>query len=164
MKLSDKPGLPAKNGFKWKWAKGDATSLPELGDPTVGTAYRVCVYDGANSLVMNMAVPAGGICGAKPCWRVTLTSVAYKNKLATPDGVVALKVKTGIAGKASLKVKAKGATLAMPFLPPAQSPGPVTVQLINSTTTSCWEARYSSPAIFKPGTAVGTGKWKDKND
>jgi len=80
-----------------------------------------------------------------------------KDKDLAPEGVAQLILKAGIAGKAQIRVKGKGANLVIPSLPLAQ---PVTVQLGN-TAGVCWEAVYSAPAR---NTAGPPGQFKDTAD
>jgi len=157
MAFSKKIGDATKNKFSWSW-KGQATTLPELANPTVATNYRVCVYDSTNTLLFNIGVPAGGTCGTKPCWKTTKYGFAYKNKAATPDGAVAFVVKSGIDGKASVKVAAKTASLAMPSFPPVALP--VVAQVINTSNNTCFTATFSLPSTDP----TDQKRWKAKND
>ena len=157
--LSRKIGDPAKNALAWTW-KGQATLLAEFGTPTTTTAYRVCAYDGADTVILDLPVAAGGTCGTKPCWKAASKSVAYKNKLGNAAGVTALALKSGTDGKAALALKAKGASLALPALPLIQTPDPVRVLLVNEATNTCWTAAYGTP----PKDPSSTLKWKVKND
>ena len=50
-------------------------------------------------------------------------------------------LRVGAAGKASIKIRGKGFHLPLPSMPLAL---PLTVQLTNSETGVCWEARYTS--------------------
>ena len=161
LQLSQKTGAPSKSKLSWKWNKGQATSLmSDLGNPVTTTSYRLCVYGGTGTLIMNLAVPAGGMCSGKPCWKATHTGFKYKDKLGTSNGVTALNLQSGVDGKAKIGAKGKGMNLLVPPLPLNQTTA-VHVQLINSTTATCWDAHYSAPAGSKVG---DTQKWKDNND
>ena len=87
-----------------------------------------------------MPVAAGGTCGTKPCWKAASKSFSYKSKLGNGAGVTALTLKSGSEGKAALALKAKGASLALPTLPLAQTPAPARVVLVNEATNTCWTA------------------------
>ncbi len=52
-----------------------------------------------------------------------------------------MKLKPGVAGKASVQVLGKGSSLSLPSLPLV---GPVTVQWVASTgvSTQCWQTTY----------------------
>jgi len=138
----------------WKWSQGAATSFPELGDPIAGTTrYTLCVYDktaGAWSLKLEAALPAGGTCARKPCWKARGTAgLRYGDRDATPDGIYQAALKAGAEGQASVKVKAKGTHLAMPTLPLAQDTT-ITVQLVSSDGI-CWASAYDAPATRNDG-------------
>src|SRR5262249_11644539 len=47
-------------------------TLADFGAPMSATDYRLCVYDhlaASPTLVLEAAVPSGGTCTGKPCWR-----------------------------------------------------------------------------------------------
>jgi cysteine-rich repeat protein len=129
---------PASDALTWKLSNADATSLVELGDPVGEDNYRLCVYDdaGGTQLRLAAAAPAGS------AWKASTTSVTYRSQSGAPDGIRIAKLKTGIAGKAKLLVKGKGAALALP--PLSSLVLPVTVQLRNADGT-CWGATFSTP-------------------
>ncbi|HEY2775710.1 MAG TPA: hypothetical protein VGK20_16840 [Candidatus Binatia bacterium] len=149
----------SENTLGWSWKKGDATSFADLGDPTTATAYRVCLYDGGNHLLDEYAIPAGGDCSGKPCWKFSGSGYQYSDKLGSSNGIVKLSIKAGVSGKSTLKLAGKGAGLTVPGLPLTQSPGPATIQLLNSSATACWSAAFSDP----PADSTGT-EWKDTSD
>jgi hypothetical protein len=136
---------PAFDVLKWKWARGEATTLDAFRDPVGGTAtYRVCVYDGSAAAqpLVEIAADAGGTCGRSPCWRARSTGFVYRNASGTSDGIVRLTLASGVAGRASVFAKAKGIRFATPRLPLAL---PVTVQLVvdDGATTACWQSTYT---------------------
>jgi hypothetical protein len=71
--------------------------------------------------------------------------------------VQSLKLIAGIAGKATVVFKGKGASLALPD--PGALTGPIDVQLRKSGAALCWGARFSSPFQKDAG-----GLLKDKSD
>jgi cysteine-rich repeat protein len=144
-----------KDQLKWKWNKGAATTLAELGDPSTTTSYVLCVYDNSQ-LVMSRAAPAGGDCGGKPCWRPSAKKVQYSDRLLTPSGIQKLTLSPGGIGKAKIALQARGQNLQSPSLPFA---GPVTVQLVATDTGLCWGATFSPPFATN-----AVGKFKDKSD
>ncbi len=152
-----KTGTPAtKNLLKWKWVKGERTTLPEYGDPRAATDYRLCLYDDSG-LRLSATAPAAGTCAGKPCWKTLGTSgFKYKDKELTPDGIQQLKLKTGTDGKAQILLIARGAGLALPDLSTIMQP--VTVQVRNADG-ACWSATYSVPA-----TVHSSALFKDKAD
>jgi len=155
----------AKDALAWTWAKGAATLLTDFGDPVNGsTAYTLCVYaalGGVPELVVPATVPAGRLCVGTPCWRATKTGFLFKDKDLKYGGIAQITLKAGVAGKASVVVKAKGANVPVPAPTAAgllaQDPT-VVVQLKNSEGV-CWAASYSAPATKNDAT-----QFKDKSD
>jgi hypothetical protein len=142
----------AKDRLQWKWQKGSATMKSEFGNPLVDADYRLCIYDGQQTLLAHASAPAGGTCNAKsprPCWRENATGFRYVDRDLTPDGLQDLTLRAGVDGKARIAVKGKGANLSTPALPIAHLP--VTVQLTNRDG-ACWGATYSS--TLKNGTTM----------
>jgi hypothetical protein len=141
-----------KDRLQWKWAKGAATPKSAFGNPRVDTDYRLCLYDGQDTLLSHASAPAGGSCNAKsprPCWRENASGFRYVDRDLTPDGVQQLVLKAGTAGKAKLMLKGRGANLKTPALPISHLP--VKVQL-NNTVGECWTATYSTTLKNETGT------------
>ncbi|MCC6766359.1 MAG: right-handed parallel beta-helix repeat-containing protein [Deltaproteobacteria bacterium] len=155
-------GAPdAGNQLAWQWKKGDATTAAEVGNPLASTArYDLCVYaqtSGVSSLAAHLRVPGGGTCRGKACWKTSGGGGTFKyaDKDATPDGVTQMTVRSGVAGKPQIQLKARGIHLAVPALPLAQDPA-VVVQL-HASTGACWTQGYGAPAARSD-----TGQFKDK--
>ncbi len=140
-----------KDALKWSSAKAAATTLAELGDPTAGDDYVLCVYD-PNGRRMGMRVPAGGNCDGRPCWKTTNGGFAYKRKDGFPHGITQLILRSGSDGKAKLQAAGRGGFLPMPAL--ASIAPPVRVQLRNRTSGLCWEAAYPAPLLKASATDV----------
>jgi hypothetical protein len=123
----------------WKWLKGEATTVADFGDPATTDDYTLCVFD-AGSEVFRSTIPAGGTCGAAPCWQTLSTGFKYINRDRTPDGILKVLLKSGTAGKAKVIVKGKGDNLPFPasFLPMAT---PVDVQL-QVDGGACWSSNH----------------------
>jgi hypothetical protein len=153
--IKDNP-VDAKDVLKWKWTKGAATMLAELGNPSTTDDYLLCVYD-AGARVASLTLPAGGVCAGKPCWLAKPTGYKYKDKELTPDGVLSATLKSGIAGKASAKVGGKGVNLPQPN--PTTFTGPIVVQLQRADHAICFGSTFSAP--FKKN--VG-GSFSDASD
>jgi len=136
-----------RDRFAWKWLKGDESLLGDFADPVAGSAgYHVCVYDQSASPqpLLDLAVSSGGTCAAKPCWKATGTKgFAYKDKAGTSAGVTGLKLRSGVDGKAGLRVKGAGSALGVPTLPLTT---PVTVQLLvgDEMASECWQTTFTS--------------------
>ncbi len=147
-----------KDRLQWKWGKGSATAKSEFGNPRVDTDYRLCLYDGEDTLLSHASAPAGGSCNAKspkPCWKENANGFRYVDRDLTPDGVQQLTLRAGPAGKAKIMLKGRGANLKTPALPISHLP--VKAQLINSAS-ACWTATYGTTLKNE------TGMFKAKSD
>jgi hypothetical protein len=139
---TQKGRLQLGNGkLKWKWTSSGAVALADFGSPTTTTDYVLCLYDMSGEKLSARA-PADGTCGTKPCWK-TVDSVGFKyaDKDGTPDGVTKERLKAGTAGRGRIQVKGGGPNLQLPTLPLTT---PVRVQLRQSSSSTCWEATYST--------------------
>ncbi len=158
--MAKRTGDATKNKLAWTW-KGGILSPGQVGNPLTTTDYRLCFYDGADTLFLKLLVPAADKCETGLCWKASKAGFTYKNKVGTREGVTGFAIKVNADGNASLKLKAAGANLDLPTLPLAQAPLPVRVMLINSQNTVCFSASFRAPAASEAGS---TEKWKDKND
>jgi cysteine-rich repeat protein len=140
------PDDPTKAKLKWRWTGAAAFDVGSLGFPTTIDDLSVCVYDQTGG-VFEATAPAGGLCVDKPCWLTKKGAVAYKDKEATPDGLVKAQAKSGVAGKGKIQADGKGGILDVPALP--LSP-PVQVLLVRGSGPLCWEATYPSPTTNEP--------------
>ena len=128
----------------WKWTKGQATTLLELGSPTSTDEYELCVYGVGPSLLFKGRFPAGGICKGVACWKtITGKGFGYKDKDRTPHGMEKLQLVSGIAGAAKTSAKGKGDLLEMPTL--GSLALPVRAQLRGAG--GCWGATYSTAIV-----------------
>lgn len=135
-----------KAQLKWKLQHGDAVAQGDLGSPTTSTAYALCIYDrtsGAASLAGALDVAGGaGWVDKDP------HGFNFDDKVGSQSGVRKIQLRPGSAGSSKAQVKAKGATFAWPaavgggtFFDQDTS---VTVQLINSSTATCWSSDFST--------------------
>ncbi len=134
-----------KDSISWDWKKGPQVDFADFGDPVAGgTNYSVCIYDldsGVDRVAASLEAPAGGECWGRSCWiSKGEKRVAYKDKGLTSDGIQQLQLKPGRAGKAKLKLKAKGELIPMPSLPITDTTT-LQVQLHNSAGM-CWSASF----------------------
>ena len=88
---------PGNEKLKIKLKKPEQP-LPDgaLGDPLTTTTTSACLYDGAETLVGELSVDPGGVCGtkAKPCWKAPGSGgFGYKDKEASSSGVLKFKAK-----------------------------------------------------------------------
>jgi cysteine-rich repeat protein len=134
----------AKDKLVFKWLKGLATDVSELGDPLSTADYALCLYTGPLlNPFFEATIPA-----SSTKWNALSTKgFRYKDSTGVPTGVTNVLLRSGNAGKSKALVKAKGANLPLPafgFLPL-----PVTAQLVNSETNACFEATYVAPDVKK---------------
>jgi hypothetical protein len=129
---------------------------PRSGDPRGAARYFLCIFDNGVR-VSEIALRPGPMCGTKPCWKSKSTGFSYKDKELTPDGALSATLKSGIDGKALMKLTAKGANVPTPN--PTSFTGPIVVQLQRADGAICFQANYSAP--FKKN--VG-GSFSDKAD
>jgi hypothetical protein len=142
------PGKPSKSRLKFKWGGGAAVALDELGTaPAAGSPlYELCIYDadgGDTTQAFRAQVPAAVQCDGRPCWK-RLGQVGWKfaSESGNPDGITGLVLRSGLAGKAKMKVTGKGARLVMPDLPLVQNPS--VVAQLRTSSGKCWGATFSS--------------------
>jgi CSLREA domain-containing protein len=139
-KISLKDVSPDAGKDKLKWSyKGGTVDLTQaqLGDPTSGTVYALCLYyDATLQAAMRLTDPAK--------WSaVGTTGYKYKDPTGAAGGITAAVLKAGVAGKTSVSFGGKGDNLPDP-LPMTPVPPVVTVVARNSSTTTCFSAVYSA--------------------
>jgi uncharacterized delta-60 repeat protein len=137
----------------WRWRRGYATTLGELGDPRVDTAYTFCLFDEAGStpaVLLELAVPAGGACGSRPCWSFDGSRYRYRNPSRLPSGIDAATLVPGPAALAKMTLTAHGPPLHSPALPLSL---PVRAQL-QSSTGLCWGATFDGGGTTVNGTTA----------
>jgi len=129
--------------LRWRWARGEETTLDDIGDPTSDDGYAFCVYDEsgpAPALLGATVVPPGGTCVDGPCWQPRGDKgMRFRDPDRRHGGIERIDVRAGGAGKARLVVRAQGTALGLPS-PPVELP--VRLQL-QSTTGACWESVFS---------------------
>jgi PQQ-like domain len=139
----DPSKVPNADTLSWTWSQGQPTSTFELGDPTAGADYGLCVYSGPTgneSLVYEVGVPASTL------WRLNGSGIGYADKSLAERGLKSLRAKASDQQKSSFKAKAKGAALpAGPFPLVA----PVVVQAVNSESGLCWESSFANGDVSK---------------
>jgi phospholipase C len=140
---SQKGRLQLGNGkLKFKWVSSGTVAVSDFGSPTTTTDYILCLYD-ANGEKLSARTPADGTCGTKPCWKASgSVGFKYKDKDGTPDGVTKETLKAGDPGHGKVQVKGAGANLQLPTLPLTS---PVRVQVRQNSSSTCWDATYSTP-------------------
>lgn len=149
-----------KDLLKWKSTKDPATTLSDFGNPVTTDPYTLCIYDEsgpAPATLLRAAVPAGGTCDTKPCWKAAGKGFKYSDKTGAADGVTGITLKAGAAGQASVAVKGKGANLPVGSLP-SMFPLPLDVQL--QRNGECWATTFSAAGV----NTNGGGQFKGKSD
>jgi hypothetical protein len=126
----------------FKWLRGDAVSMAELGDPQTTTDYSLCVYTGpAKTPLFDTSIPADAL-----KWGTVGTKgFKYKDSAGMAEGVTSVLVKSGEAGKTKAFVKGKGVNLPLP--PFSNLPMPVTARLVNEN--ACFEAAFVADDVKK---------------
>jgi hypothetical protein len=137
----------SKNQIQWKWSKGAATVPADLGDPTTTMPYYFCIYSPGNAGPGHL-VSEAKVSPSATNWALAgTTGFKYKDKTGAQGGVTGMSLKTGLDGKASVQVKSKGASIAMPMLPLTE---PVIAQLQNNGN-KCWTHTFTDPAAKNDG-------------
>jgi hypothetical protein len=137
----------ATDRLLWQWVSSGTVNLSDFGTPNTNTGYLLCLYDAAGELLSAKAL-AGGTCGTRPCWKPSgQTGFTYTNKGGTPNGLTKVLLKAGVAGRGKLQVKGGGTNLPLPTLPLTTL---VRAQLRQSSSSTCWEATYSTPSMNSP--------------
>jgi cysteine-rich repeat protein len=142
--LIDNNGNDAKDKLKWKWGRGEATTLEELGVPTATTNYALCIY-AAGSLIEEPEIAADPL-----LWRPAGSrGYKYKDRDAASDGIQKVRLGSGDEFRPKMLVKGKGVNLPDPAL---DLPLPVTIQLVNSSNI-CFESVFDAPSVRNNNTA-----------
>ena len=127
-----------RDKLSWRWRKGAATTAAEFGDPTVDTAFTLCMYDEVEDtpeLILEQHMPAG------TAWKRLKSGFRYRDRTPSASGITRVRLMDGKKGKAAIFLDGRGVSLAMPPLPLAQQS---TVRVRMSNDSTCWEADYSS--------------------
>ncbi len=101
--LSTDPVGTNADRYRIRFAWRGATPLGF--DPVTTDDVGLCVYFGDERVVRSVA-PAGGTCGAAPCWKGHGTSFSYRDAARSPDGIAQLRLSGG-----KTTVDASGANL-----------------------------------------------------
>jgi hypothetical protein len=148
-------GDPAGQKLKWIWKHGPTTVLSQFAIYITGANTALCVYDGSG-LVVRADAPVDASCGAgASCWKATDGALKYKDKMATPNGVTGMLIKSGKVNKTSATVLGKGGNLALPALPIASFP--LRAQLV-SENGICLESTFSATGVKRNEAGIFKGK------
>jgi len=137
---------PTQTAMKWDWTRGEATYAEDFDDPGSDTNYSLCLFDDTGSLVSAFHVPSVSRCNGYRCWQSKGEGRTwiYRHRAAIPNGVTNARLSSGIAGRAKMSVKGKGALLENPPLPLAPNAS-LRLQLRNDRNEHCWESVLAPP-------------------
>ncbi len=135
--------VPERARLDWRWTRGEATTLDDLGDPMLaGTGYALCLYDGSADVQprLSLRTPAEPDCAGGGCWRTAgRRGFRYRQQEGLPDGVQRASLRSGGAGRSSLQVRSRGRGV-LPDGMPLELP--VTVQWLRDDAPDCWGVTY----------------------
>jgi cysteine-rich repeat protein len=151
--------LHAKDKVKWKLKNGSLVTQADLGNPSSTRMYGLCLYDVVADVPTHVAsiVVAPG-----PLWiSKSPKGFNYKNKTGGATGVTKAQLKTGIEGKSSAALIAKGVAVSMPVPEGTRYfslASTVRAQLVNNEDSTCWTSDFSNP------TKNDAGAYKAKSE
>lgn len=129
---------PRRDALKWKLKKGQAVTPADLGDPTSGTDYELCVYvevEGVCWLVLHPDALAG------EGWSARRNGFRFRMKKGVhPEGLRNLRLRTGADRKARIALRGGGDALALRALPIPEGAA-VLAQLYNDAG-QCWSTEF----------------------
>jgi len=124
--------------LKWTFQGGaSAITQAQLGDPTSGTVYDLCLYY-ASTLRSAIRLSDSSKWSASGT-----TGYTYKDPTASAGGIAGVTLKGGPAGKSKVVFTGKGDNLPDP-LPITSIPPRITVVARNGNTDTCFSAVYSA--------------------
>ncbi len=126
--------------FSWTWAKGEATTQAEFGDPTDTTDYALCIYQDGEISGASDFFADGDWGEIKDGYKRKATFFAEGNKL----GIESVKLKGGADGKSKIVIRQKQYTAPQMHFPVAV---PLTVQLVNLDSDLCFESVFDADDI-----------------
>lgn len=130
--------------LRWKWHRGEATTLAEFGSPDTVDDYALCVYEAASAppqpIVRLQLLADTAVCSEPPCWRRNAKRLRFRERMGNFSGITSVVLKSGASGHASITLSAQGPLLP---LPDQTLSTPILVQL-QGDQGECWEATYST--------------------
>jgi cysteine-rich repeat protein len=140
--LRQKSGDSTGDKLLWKWRRGLSTTFAELQNPTSTASYGLCIYDAGTLLIADVTVP--------PSTKWTALGdrgYSFTDPTGADDGAQRLLLKASDSDRAKALVKGRGSALPDPPLGALNLP--LTVQLINGETGTCFEASYDSADVLR---------------
>jgi hypothetical protein len=144
-----------RDRVRWRMARGPAIAPADLGDPTAGTGYELCVYV-ETAGVCTLAVHPEALAGSG--WRARRNGFEYvAPRSGNPTGMRRIRLRSGAAGKSSAFMRGRGDLLGLDALP--LSPGAAVLVQLHNDTGACWSAEFGlTPA------AQTDRRFLDRND
>jgi hypothetical protein len=146
----------SRDRVRWKLARGAASTPADLGDPTAGTDYELCIYvevGGACTLVVHPDALAG------TGWQKRRNGFAFTapDFATNPNGIRRVRLRTGPAGKSSVLIRGRGDLLGLEALPLPDGAS-LLVQLHNGADR-CWSTEFGQPPFERTDR-----RFKDRSD
>jgi hypothetical protein len=132
-----------RDRVRFKIASGQASLPVDLGDPTAGTDYELCVYVEVEG-VCDLVIHPDALTGAG--WRKRANGFEFVAPPGmNPDGIRRIRLRTGAMGRSSVLIRGKGDLLGLEALPiPADAS--ILVQLHNGADR-CWSAEFGQAPV-----------------
>ncbi len=126
----------------WKWRGTSSGATGDLGNPTDGTEYTLCLYGGATpTLLTQFELPSATECAG--CWKQRSRGFRFRPNSRQELLRRAVFRSDPARARAQFKLYARGTDLPLPAMPLQQ---PVLAQLIKNDGSECWQAQFSAPA------------------
>ena len=126
------PDNPTRSKVKWKWSRGEATSISDISDPRIDGRYNICFYPDSTGGVRIPVPPDTG-------WlRREDILYSYRDKELERGSIDSLEIRTGADSKSAVVFAGEGDALP-PNLLPATS---YVSQLVDTGTGICWTSSF----------------------
>lgn len=141
--LLRRPGRdPNADTLAWSWTRGAATTNADFGAPATTSDYGVCLYagsPGSERLVYESGLPASAR------WMPRPRGHRYADRTGGERGIRRLTLKSGVAGKSEIGVRATGAGYSATAFTGITAP--VTAQLVDLSSEACFESVFGPSAV-----------------
>ena len=127
----------------WKWSASQPVMASAFGDPTVDTAYELCVFDSSSHDPVTNAPQLLFAAGLPPGsgWKATATGFRLKSA-----DKLSLRLKAGAAGKGRIVLRAKGPAHVVQYLPALDIPVTVYLRTADGVLPgACFADSYDVP-------------------
>jgi hypothetical protein len=149
-----------KQSLKWMWKNGPALTVADFGRPDLGDDLSLCVFrEDDSSLIYKETLSGSATCDEPPCWEASSNRLTYRPRGELPSGLTSISMRGGEAGRSSIQIRGKGASLydsALGFLStPAPLPLRTQLQVGNG---ACFEMRFTADGVSKNADGVFKAK------